>query len=226
MSCITIEHVEAVVKSELPEIWAALEASLSLVGASKLSDVDHCIGLIIVGEPGGRKTTTTELIGNETPFYKENKFTPASFVSHYPGKNVNELAKVDLLPRIKHMILIIPELAPIFGQRQEDLINDISILTAVMDGKGYLSDSGVHGRRGYEGDYRFSMIAGTTPLKHSDWQVLGKLSSRWIFYDLGREVVKDVDVKVKCKASYRISGKDMLPQHGINRAMLKFGANY
>jgi hypothetical protein len=63
-------------------------------------------------------------------------------------------------------------------------VNDIGILTAVMDGKGYISQSGSHGRRGYEGEYRFNMIAATTPPEHRVWQALGKLSSRWIFYRL------------------------------------------
>lgn len=191
---ITIQQVEAIVKRELPDCWLPLEACLSTIGAAMLRDVNHCIGLILVGSPGGRKGTTLELLGDDDPLLLEHKFTPASFVSHSATSTEEELQKIDLLPQIKHKILLTPELAPMFGQRYEDLINDISILTTVMDGKGYYSHSGVHGRRGYSGDYRFNMIAATTPLQHRDWQALGKLSSRWIFYDIGEET-EQVDIR-------------------------------
>ena len=184
MNKLTIEQVKIVVDANLPDCWLPLEAALSTIGAAMLRDVDHCIGLIIVGEPGGRKSTTLELLGSTEPVIRIHKFSPASFVSHYAAKNDKQLTNIDLLPKIKHKVMVIPELAPLFGQRYEDLVSDIAILTAVMDGKGYWSSSGVHGMRGYENDYRFSMIAATTPLEHRAWQALGKLSSRWIFYRL------------------------------------------
>jgi hypothetical protein len=179
-----IELVKSGVNANLPECWAALEAALSTIAAAMLKDVDHCIGLILVAEPGGRKSTTLELLGREEPIFLVHKFSPASFVSHNAAKTLAQLSNIDLLPMIKHKVIVIPELAPLFGQRYEDLVSDIAILTAVMDGKGYSSSSGVHGLRSYEGDYRFSMIAATTPLERRVWQALGKLSSRWIFYRL------------------------------------------
>lgn len=210
----TIQQVEAVVKRELPDCWHPLEACLSIIGATVLKDVDHCIGLIFVGSPGGRKSTTLELLGSKEPFYLEHRFTPASFVSHSATATEDELKEIDLLPRIRHKIVVIPELAPTFSQRQEDLENNIATLTAVMDGRGYSSDSGVHGRRGYQGDYRFGMIAATTPLQHKDWQALGKLSSRWIFYTLG-EQKETIDLredfrakKERCKSIVQAFLKD------------------
>lgn len=216
MSQIEIEQVKYAMEVNLPECWLPLEVVLSTVGAAMLKDVDHCIGLIIVGEPGGRKSTTLELLGSEDPIFTEHRFTPASFVSHDATKKDEELKKIDLLPQIRHKILVIPELAPLFGQRYEDLVNDISILTAVMDGKGYWSHSGVHGRRGYEGDYRFAMIGATTPLGHKAWQALGKLSSRWIFYRLeeASSEYKDLRInfsenKAACQAIVQAYIKDL-----------------
>lgn len=190
MSKLSIEQLKFTVDANLPECWLPLEAALSMVGAAMLKDVDHCIGLIIVGEPGGRKSTTLELLGSRDlnnkddnyPILRLNNFTPASFVSHNAARSEKQLERIDLLPKIRHIIIVIPELAPVFGQRYEDLVSDIAILTTVMDGRGYFSSSGVHGIRGYEGDYRFSMIAATTPLERRAWQALGKLSSRWMFY--------------------------------------------
>jgi len=78
-----------------------------------------------------------------------------------------------------------------FSKRYEDLIAGIGITTKIMDGKGYLRATGTHGTRGYEGDYRFNMIGGTTPPEHRVWEALGKLSSRWIFYNLGKASLSD-----------------------------------
>lgn len=183
---ITIQQVEAVVKRELPDCWSPLEACLSIIGAAMLKDVHHCIGLILVGDPGGRKGTTLSMLGSDDPIYRCDDFTPASFVSADATKTSEQLTRIDLLPQIKHKILIVDELSPLFSKRYEDLINSIGILTKVMDGKGYLRATGTHGRRGYQGDYRFNMIGGTTPPEHRVWQALGKLSSRWIFYNLGK----------------------------------------
>jgi len=196
MCPIRIEQVKDIMEQNLPDCWLPLEACLSAIGAAMLKDIDHCIGLILVGEPGGRKTTTIDLLGRADPIYLTDSFTPASFVSHDATKTPQQLEKIDLLPRIKHKILVVPELAPLFGQRYEDLIKDIATLTRVMDGQGYLSESGTHGRRGYEGDYRFNMIGATTPPQRRIWQAMGKLSSRWVFYRLERtaDVFVDLDL--------------------------------
>jgi len=183
---ITIQQVEAVVKRELPDCWLPLEACLSVVGAAMLKDVYHCIGLILVGSPGGRKGTTLTMLGSNDPIYRCDDFTPASFVSADATKTEEQLIEIDLLPQIRHKILVTDELSPLFSKRYEDLINSIGVLTKIMDGKGYFRATGTHGRRGYEGDYRFNMIGGTTPPEHRVWQALGKLSSRWIFFNLGK----------------------------------------
>ena len=50
----TIQQVRFTVEQQLPDCWPPLEACLSVIGAAMLRDVHHCVGLIIVGEPGGR----------------------------------------------------------------------------------------------------------------------------------------------------------------------------
>ncbi|MFC2043996.1 helix-turn-helix domain-containing protein [Chloroflexota bacterium] len=192
---VQIEQVKGIMEQNLPECWSPLEACLSIIGAATLKDIDHCIGLILVGAPGGRKTTTIGLLGRRDPLIKIDTFTPASFVSHDASKTEASLQKIDLLPQIKHKIMVIPELSPLFTQRYEDLTKDIGILTAVMDGTGFKSASGAHGKRGYDGDYRFGMIAATVPLEHRVWQALGRLSSRWIFYRLEEATGEGFDLR-------------------------------
>jgi len=103
----TIQEVEAVVKRELPDCWPPLEACLSVIGAAMLKDVYHCIGLILVGPPGGRKGTTSSMLGSNAPIYRLDDFTPASFVSADATKTEEQLSQIDLLPQIKHRILVV-----------------------------------------------------------------------------------------------------------------------
>ena len=67
-------------------------------------------------------------------------------------------------------MFLVPELAPLFGLRNEDLLENFSILTRVLDGQGLSTDSGVHGRPGHTGDYLFSWIGCTTPIEHRVWK--------------------------------------------------------
>ena len=131
------------------------------------------------------------MLGSNDPIYRLDDFTPASIVSADATKTPEQLSRIDLLPQIRHKILVVDELAPMFSKRYEDLVHNIGIMTKAMDGKGYWRATGTHGRRGYEGDYRFNMICGTTPPEHRVWQALGRLSSRWIFYNLGQPHLSD-----------------------------------
>ena len=69
-----------------------------------------------------------------------------------------------------------------------------SIITRVLDGQGLISDSGTHGRRGYEGDYLFAWLGCTTPFDASVWRVMGQLGSRLFFYLLDTHGGIKVDV--------------------------------
>jgi hypothetical protein len=113
--------------------------------------------------------------------YTTDNFTPASFVSHASNVKREELDKVDLLPRIRYRTLIVRDLAPIFGVKEDDLLKTMGILTRALDGEGLETDSGVHGKRGYKGDYLFMLLAGTTPIPPRVFKVMGTLGSRLFF---------------------------------------------
>jgi len=94
------------------------------------------------------------------------------------------LADVDMLPRIRFRTLIVRDLAPIFGAKEDELLKTIGILTRTLDGEGLRTDSGVHGSRGYEGDYLFMLLAGTTPIPPRVFKIMGTLGSRLFFLAL------------------------------------------
>jgi len=172
-----------------PRVWFLTECCLSVFGAMFLKDIKNPIGLILVDAPSTEKTTVLNFFYPNSDkgdpvnklVYVTDGFTPKSFVSHSANVKRNELEKVDLLPRIRDRIMIVPELAPVFSKREDDLTELIGILTRVFDGEGLETDSGVHGRRGYKGKYFFTLMGATTPLDKRVWKVMGKLGSRLIF---------------------------------------------
>ena len=105
-------------------------------------------------------------------------------MSHASNVKREELANVDMLPRIRYRTLIVRDLAPIFGVKEDELLKTIGILTRALDGEGLETDSGVHGKRGYKGDWLFMLLAGTTPIPPRVFKVMGTLGSRLFFLAL------------------------------------------
>jgi len=147
---------------------------------------DQPTAVILVGPSSSGKTLATRFIDAEalsSRFYRTDEFTPASFVSQIANKSEEQLRKVDMLPKIRDKCMITPELAPLFKDDRKQMLKNFGIITRVMDGEGYLRDSGTHGRRGYTGDYNFAWIGGTTPLPASTFRLMGQLGNRLLFYN-------------------------------------------
>jgi hypothetical protein len=88
--------------------------------------------------------------------YRCDKFTPKAFVTHATNVPREKLAEIDLLPQIKNKVLVTREYAPMFRGRDDDLTDIFTILIPVLDGKGFASNSGAQGRRGYQTDIVFN----------------------------------------------------------------------
>jgi hypothetical protein len=116
--------------------------------------------------------------------YRSDKFTPKSFVSHAASVKAEKLSEVDLLPRLENKVLVTKELAPLFRGRQEELQDNFSTLISVLDGKGFTSDSGMRGRRGYERSILFNWLGATTPLPASTHRLMSQLGTRLLFYEV------------------------------------------
>jgi len=122
--------------------------------------------------------------GVEQFIYRSDKFTPKAFVSHAASVKAEKLAEVDLLPRLENKVLVTKELAPLFRGRVEELQDNFSILISVLDGKGFTSDSGMRGRRGYDRPILFNWIGATTPLPASTHRLMSQLGTRLLFYEV------------------------------------------
>jgi hypothetical protein len=181
----SIHEWQEVVTGYFPECLSAAQVGLAVLSQLLIKDVRNPFGLVFVDVPSAGKTITLNFFSSLRELaYMTDHFSPASFVSHASNKSKEDLAKIDLLPRIRHKALMVRDLAPIFAERQENLLKSLGILTRVFDGEGYESDSGVHGSRGYFGDYTFMFMAASTPILPRVWKFMGNLGSRLFFLNL------------------------------------------
>jgi hypothetical protein len=124
--------------------------------------------------------------------YSTDNFTAASFVSHASNVKKEKLKDIDLLPRIRHKIMIVRDLASFFSAKDEELRKALGFLTRVLDGEGLQNDSGVHGQRGYKGDYVFMLLAASTPIQERAFRLMGCMGARLLLVSIdGREKSDD-----------------------------------
>jgi len=173
-----------------PELLQGANACLAVFGAMALSGRTKPLSLIFEAASGFGKTAIVQmafpLAGSalDQYAYRSDKFTPKAFVTHAANIKKDELAQIDLLPKLNGKVLLTKELAPLFRGREEDLKDNFSILISVLDGKGFTSDSGTHGRRGYSEPVLFNWIGATTPLPPSTHRLMSQLGTRLLFYEL------------------------------------------
>ena len=181
---VTLSDVrETVVKNFDEAQWHLTEAILSTHATLFVGGVQNCAGLIVVGQSGAGKTTALKFFeGLDEQFYRSDEVTPASFVTHDASLSEDQLEEVDLLPRIKHKSLLCRDMETWFSGDRESIRTTMSRMTHLMDGEGLTRDSGSHGKRGYEGDFRFSFIGASTPLQSRAWEVMGNAGYRFVFY--------------------------------------------
>jgi hypothetical protein len=188
-----LSSTKVTVEENFPGLWPAVEAGLSVCATLFLEDNANPAALIYVGEPSSSKTTVADMFTGHRLTYHSDSFTPASFVSQAANVTKEQLAKVDLLPKIQHKVLITPELAPIFRGKDDELAKRFAILTRVLDGGGLQVDAGTHGHRGYVGDYMFAWMGCTTPFGQNVWTLMAQLGSRLFFWVMegGKEITVD-----------------------------------
>ena len=142
--------------------------------------------------PSSLKTVGIEMFRKwKQSFYTDN-FSAKSFVSHSPAVKREELDKIDLLPRIKDKFFLTPKLSPTFTKKDDDLIEILGILTRVLDGQGYESDTGAHGHRGYPGEHMFTWVGAAVDVPYKVHKHLGNLGAKLYFLRLP-SIQKDED---------------------------------
>jgi len=181
------KNLEGEIEKNFRNMYPTLEVCLSVKTQLLIDDITQPFALFIMGVPSSLKSTTLEIINCLSNCYKTDKFTPRSFVSHSANVSKTKLSEIDLLPKIRHKTLITPELAPLFTGNEETLVDTFGILARVLDGRGYYSNSGVHGQRGYAGDYYFVWLGAVVDIPHKVWRTVGNLGAKWYYLRIPEE---------------------------------------
>jgi hypothetical protein len=182
---VPFEEWRDTVNQHFPDCAFAAEVGLSVISQLLIKDITNPFALVLVDVPSSGKTITINFFdGLEGLTYASDKFTPASFVSNAVNVSREKLAEVDLLPRLRYHMFLVRDLATLFSKREDDLQECLGILTRVLDGEGFKTDSGIHGERAYIGEYLFMMLAASTPIPSRIWKTMGSLGARLFFLNM------------------------------------------
>jgi hypothetical protein len=198
---LTVERdVNPIIKKHYPNLLSAVHATMAVFATLSLKNRTKPLSLIFEASSGFGKTAVLQMTfppsnatqneiktlkaNMEVVIYRSDKFTPRSFVTHAANKKKEDLKSIDMLPKLRNKVLVTKELAPIFRGRETDLQENFSILISVLDGKGFTSDSGTMGSRGYKESIIFNWIGATTPLPPKTHRMMSQLGTRILFYEV------------------------------------------
>ena len=185
-----ITDVEKAVNRYYGGLLPSVKACLAVFGTMVLKGRTKPLSLIFESTSGYGKTANLQMTfplqnsGLDQHVYRSDKFTPKSFVSHAANTPGNELSNRDLLPRVQNKVLVTKELTPIFRGKPEEVKDNFSMLISILDGKGFTSDSGMRGKRGYEESILFNWVGATTPLPRDVHRMMYQLGTRLLFYEI------------------------------------------
>ena len=190
---------EIVVKHYGEDIWQAVKVAIAVIASLSLKGRDNCVVLVYEGASGRGKSITIRLVMPNRPstqkfLLRVDDFTPASFVSQAANRTQTQLKNIDLLPRIKDKVMLTKELAPVFRDDEKELRQSFARLTSVLDGNGYMTASGTHGSRGYDGQFLFNWLGATTPVPDRTFQVMAQLGNRILFYEIASDEWSEGDL--------------------------------
>jgi hypothetical protein len=187
------QHLKETVKSNLPSLWPGLEFVLATKSILNIKGCTLPFAGILLGPPSCLKTVILELFRKWLQTYYTDNFSARSFVSHSTAVSKEQLQEIDMLPRIKDKLFITPELAPTFGAKDDDLIQVLTILTRILDGHGYESDSGAHGHRGYNERMMFVWVGAAVDIPRKVHKHLATLGPKLYFLRLSKSTSKSED---------------------------------
>jgi hypothetical protein len=183
-----LDGCAAVITKWWPELWPAVDATMSAITTLRLRDVDVGIPFILMGSSGTGKSRVCDFVGPELTnvVVWRDSFTTASLQGHAQTVAKEELQKRSLIAVCKDKALIVPELAWMKTGTQVHQAERYAQLLQWMDGKGRISDSSIHGAIGDHGLYPTVLVGGTTTLKTPTWELMGQLGPRMLMYLLER----------------------------------------
>lgn len=173
-----------VCNDNLPGLRYSLDFVLSIQKIMHISDCTLPFAGILLGSPSSLKTVGIELFRKWHHVFYTDSFSAKAFVSHSTSVKKQDLDKIDMLPKIKNKLLLTPELSPTFAKKDDDLIEFIGIMSRILDGHGYESDTGAQGHRGYNEPMMFTWIGAAVDIPHKVHRYLGTIGPKLYFLRL------------------------------------------
>ena len=174
------ENLRKLTIKHYPEAWPSLEFCLAAKSILNIDDITLPFMGVILSAPASMKTMIIQLFRKYPDSFYSDNFTANCLVSHNSALTEEQLQHVDMLPKLKDKLVLTPELAPIFTSKEDDLQKILGIITRILDGHGYESDSGAQGHRHY-GDTMFVWIGAAVEIPFRVWKVLGSLGHKIYF---------------------------------------------
>jgi hypothetical protein len=182
------DNLMKVIHENLPQLRLQIELQLSVKSILNIKDCTLPLAVIVLGAPSSLKTQGIELFRKWPTTYYTDNFSARSFVSHNTSVTREQLKEIDLLPKIVNKMFLTPELAPTFASKDDDLVQILGIITRVVDGHGYFSNSGAHGGRGYTGQMMFVWVGAAVDIPRKVHKYLSTLGPKLYFLRLPKEV--------------------------------------
>jgi hypothetical protein len=176
--------LRSVVEANMPEIWTGLEFELSALRILNIVGNTLPLIAILLARPGSGKMQILNMLRRWHYSYYTDGFTAKSFVSHSTSVSKEELEEIDMLPRIENKIFLTPELAAMFGLKDDDLKQVLGLVTRIADGNGLSNDSGAHGHRGYNRDIMFVWVGAAVDIPYKVYKILAEKGAKVYFFRL------------------------------------------
>ena len=174
------------INEHFPDVSLLVDFELSIKKILNIEDITLPFMGIVFAVPSSLKTAFFKFLRNLKYSYYSDKFTARAFVSHSATVAKEKLPEIDMLPQIKDKILLTPELSALFTGKDDDVREQFGIITRLLDGEGLETNSGVHGKRGYYGNYMFTWLGAAVDIPHSVYKFLSTIGFKIYFLRLPR----------------------------------------
>jgi hypothetical protein len=217
--------VEAEIDLHYPRLLPSVKAGLATFGTMALAGRTKPLSLIYEATSGYGKSAVVEMFfpieALKEYAYRCDKFTPKAFVTHVANVPRERLAEIDLLPKLAGKVLVTKELSPIFRGNLDEVRENFAVLIPVLDGKGFTSNTGAQGKRGYESPILFNWIGATTPLPRETHKIMYQLGTRLLFYEVPSKVPSEEEL-VKYAERDDASQGEVDCQKAVNAFLIEF----